>query len=58
MYTASEVILVISGYTGILAMIFLAVGIIYAHYTSADRIEIFVVGSLLAILSLLLRIFV
>lgn len=51
MYTASEVILVISVYTGILAIIFSAVGII------ADSIEIFVVGSLLAILSLLLRIF-
>lgn len=57
MYTASEVILVISGYTGILAMIFLAVGIIYAYYTSADRIEIVILGCLLAILSLLLRIF-
>lgn len=51
MYTESEVIAVMSGYTGVLAIICLFVGII------ADRIEIFVVGCLLAILSLLLRIF-
>lgn len=51
MYTASEVILVIGVYTGILAIIFPSVGII------TDRIEIFVVGSLLIILSILLRIF-
>ena len=57
MYTESEVVAVMSRYTGILAIICLFVGVVYSYCTSPDRIEIFVVGSLLAILSLLLRIF-
>ena len=57
MYTESEVIAVMSGYTGMLAIICLFVGAVYAYCTSPDRIEIVILGCLLAILSLLLLIF-
>lgn len=58
MYTESEVVAVMSRYTGILAIICLFVGVVYSYCTSPDRIEIFLLGCLLAILSLLLRIFI
>lgn len=39
MYTEAEVVAVMSGYTGILAIICLFVGVVYSYCTSPDRIE-------------------